>query len=312
MIKTDFYKLLKYVIPWILILWLSSFFFLIFSKLESSWLISVVGFGLGLIVMYVISFIAFVNRNPTPLSISLLGFPASGKTVFLTVLFDVLMTNGTRSNYSIIFSPYGSETVERVVSHLNLLTRGKWLPKTGKNEVFYYRALASMGTGIFSRRLKIEIGDYAGENIGQFDTDDERWLHKTDYFKYVIQSEVILLSVDSKEVAGKNESIIQAIENSLIAAIQLVIENKGVDINKKLKAPVALIFMKCDLVSVRSLDKLKNKLSRLINLCQKRCLYFKIFMTSSVGHINKDGSPPAKLTPIGIVEPIIWALQRRT
>ena len=268
------------------------------------------------VLIYGSSMVILVRRNPSPLAISLLGFPDSGKTVFLTVLFDSLMSAGEPE---VAFWPYGTETVERIGADLGALMRGEWLPRTAPGQVFFYRANSRVGTGLVARRHKIEIGDYAGEHIHEFDTDHERWLHKTDYYKYVLQSNIVLLSVDCDTVLGATRAEIREMENSFIAALHLLIENKGVPVGRKFGAPVALIFMKADLATSIDepthhecrvdVDELCSRVARLVQFCERRCSNFRVFAASSVGDVGKDGLPPPTLRPWGVIEPVVWALR---
>ncbi|HUW13104.1 MAG TPA: hypothetical protein VM537_25490 [Anaerolineae bacterium] len=273
-------------------------------------MVAVVG-GYGALLVLV------VRRNPAPLAISLLGFPGSGKTVFLTVLFDTMMASGAPG---IAFWPYGADTIERVGADMSALMQRTWLPPTTPGQVYYYRANARVGAGLLARRYKIEIGDYAGEHIHEFDTEHERWLHKTDYYKYVVQTDVVLLSIDCGTILHGERADIRDMENSFIAALHLLMEHKGVPVGGKLRAPVALVFMKADLARSHELpalrerqldvDELCPRVSKLVRFCEGRCSTFKVFVASSVGYVDKDGLPPPALKPWGVVEPIVWALRQ--
>lgn len=252
--------------------------------------------------------IATQLANPTSLTISLLGYPNSGKTVFLTVLFNEL---ATKVFPGFVFSPYGSETIEKVTEDLNQLMQGKWLPPTPPDMLFFYRANATSGTEIFKRKLKIEIGDYAGEHFETFEEKSEnQWLHKSSYFKYVIQSDVILLAIDSNVVLNENNSRTSVIENGMLAAMQLLVSEKGVDISRKMKTPVALLLTKSDLIPEKLKPGVERKLSRLITYCLSHCQDFKIFWVSSVGELVVDNQLIGTITPNGVVEPILWAIKR--
>jgi hypothetical protein len=75
-----------------------------------------------------------------------------------------------------------------------------------------------------------------------------------------------------------------------------------------MKAPVALLFLKADLVNER-LEDLKGRLPRLVTWCQNHCQYFSAFDVSSIGHIGPNGQPPPKLMPRNVVKPLIWILE---
>lgn len=262
-----------------------------------------------LVTAYGASVILVIRLQPRPVPIALLGLPSSGKTVFLTVLFDQL---GRRNVEGIAFAPYGSESIERVHTDLQTMLGGDWLPPTGDSDVFYYRANASIGMGPFRKRLKVEIGDYAGENVSKLQESDTVWLHRSEYFKYVRQSDALLLAVDSWVLRTRSESEVQKMESSLIAALQVLMDRKGVAIGGKLRLPVAIVFMKCDILPRGEWEQLSDRLPSLMSFCESKCAASRVFMTSSVGSVGEDGLPPRRLTPVGVCEPLIWALRRAT
>ncbi|MGD0499306.1 MAG: hypothetical protein ABSC23_12815 [Bryobacteraceae bacterium] len=257
------------------------------------------------LTVYGYLFSRVVNRHPTTFSISLLGYPYTGKTVYLTTLFDLLQR---ASAPGIRFSPYGRETIEQVADNLMALYSGKWLPPTPAGTVFFYRANATIGVGFGRSRYKVEIGDYAGEQIGELNPVDVRWLHKSDYFKYVIQSDGIMLMVDSSMLASGDPARIEEAQNGFIAAFQILAEEKGAVDNRRLRAPVALMFMKTDLLSPSEPEHLKEHFSRLVEVCEARCLRFRTFFVSSTGPLA-DGCPPRALRGDGVVDPLIWMLR---
>jgi hypothetical protein len=280
-------------------------------------------------IVYTIFIINFLQRTPSTLTISILGFPNAGKTVFLTVLFEELRSIQQFNHF--IFSAYGDETIERTLKDIKLLSTGQWLPPTPITGLFYYRAQVFEKVGMINKRFMIEIPDYAGENIKEFDVNNDKWLHKTPYFENVVQSHAVLLAIDSEKVLeSKNFDLIE-MENSFIAAIQKLREKKGVDFERKIKAPVALLFMKYDLVKHTPnplLDKdklgdllvhmharedkevLEHKLPRLMEVCRRGCSNFDTFIVSSVGEIDTKGRPPEHLRPFGVVDPLLWILKK--
>lgn len=262
-------------------------------------------------IAYLLSIRQFLNRNPTPLLISLIGFPNSGKTVYLTSLFNELMT---KNDSAIKFLPYGTETIEKVETDINILMNNNWLEKTKPFELFHYYAKASVEEGFFKQKFKIDITDFPGEYFHEFEQNiKQNSLHKSKYFNLAIQSEVILFSIDTAVIKDAkrngNISIIRDMESKFIIALQVLLDNKGVEIGKKLKAPIAMVFMKCDIIHEDSWEEISENFPRFISFCRQNCSNFKIFYTSSVGEL-KNGIPRSPLRPFGVVDPIIWALKR--
>jgi len=177
--------------------------------------------------------------------------------------------------------------------------------------VFPYRATASVRGGFVRRTYKIEIADYAGEHISELNPSEAAWLHKTDYFKYVIQSDAVILTLDSAALLKADRTTREAIQNAYVAAFQVLAEEKGATEARRLRSPVAILFLKMDLVPLKmSPEQLCDYVSKLIDVCSLRCQHFKVFYASSVGKVKEDGSPPANIHPQGVIDPLIWILKR--
>jgi len=252
-------------------------------------------------------FLYVVRRHPTSLVISMLGTQAAGKTVYVTVLFNQLSIGHVGG---MTFSQYGSETVEMVHSNLSRLAEGKWLPSTPPLLLFPFRAIVRMGSGFFKSVYRIEIGDFAGQHMHEFDASSEHWLHKTKYFDYVIQSDIVFLVIDMALIVKADRIKTAQLQNAFKAAFQILLEKKGVQERKKTRTPVAILLMKSDLCGTSSAKALFTRaMPELRDLCQNRCAHFAIFPVSSIGKLGKSNSPPQRLKPVGVVEPLAWALR---
>jgi hypothetical protein len=307
------------------IYWLS----ITFLKFDISTILTIF-IGFVAIIAVSITFMNGINKNPSLLIISLIGFPESGKTVYISVLFREFLT---KEISNIAFSPYGLETNEKVSHNWNLLTSGQWLPHTENEERFPYSAVASVGKGWSENKYTIQLRDFAGSNIKMFNQEEkiveDRWLHNSNYFKNFAESDVIFFAIDGKEIVKAIDSNdynqISRMENSIITALNLVKEYKNVQIGNKMIVPVGLIFTKWDLIidrdrikksqnsEVKSEDMINGKelelFKNLIAIGRKNCYNFEVFNVSSVGHLAEDGSPPRVLEPINVTLPIEWALR---
>ncbi|MEM9558024.1 MAG: hypothetical protein AAGC60_27450 [Acidobacteriota bacterium] len=269
----------------------------------------------AMITLYTIYFLRTLNANPAPLQVALVGGPRAGKTIFLTVLFDKLQVARTQR---VQFQPHGRETIEMVTENLNQLNAGNWLKATSVDSIFFFRADAIVGKGILSRKYTVEIGDHAGERIEEFDSSSEEWLHRTEYFKYVVGCQVIFLAVDAAKLVDGDSAVVARMENELVAAFQVLINDKGVAAGQQLRAPVALLILKADLIKAevpepkQEQEFYRAKLDRLVSLCERRCRHFRLFEVSATGDLGSDGEPPPKLVPQGVVDPMIWALVHAT
>ena len=269
---------------------------------------------IGILILSIILNIFYTfHTNPMSISMSLVGFPKAGKTVFLTMLFESLQRT---NDESIRFFPYGEQTINRVTGDTRRLRKGKWLKPTSQDQVFIYRANTSIKKkslfqGKIERKYKIEIADYAGEHIGQFDTSSDRWLHKTDYFNFVIDSDAILFALDIDKYFDRKEKFFADLDG-IIASIQVLAEKKGA-IYEKLDEPVAILFLKSDLIS-RKIEDTKSDIieesDRLISICRNRFKNVELFFVSSVGKLNFDFTPRHLLEPSNVVQPLLWILSK--
>jgi hypothetical protein len=247
------------------------------------------------------------RRHPSTFSVAVLGFPGSGKTVYITTLFDQLQQGRSER---IKLTPYGIDTVEEVTRNLNALSRGLWLPRTVPGNVFFFRAIASArDTG--QSHLKLEIGDFAGEDLGELQPSSDRWLHKSDYFKYVIDADAIMLALDGPSLRehGRNPDAGDDVVNAFVAAVQIIADYKGAVGARRLATPIALLVMKSDLLGDADREVVMDRVHRLIAVCDTRCRSFKSFFVSSTGPLI-EAKPSAVLLPEGVVESIEWAVKR--
>lgn len=259
--------------------------------------------------MFVAYWFQTLNRNPFPLKVALLGAPQTGKTVFLTVLFRELQVF---QRGAIRFEPYGRETIEAVSENLTALSAGRWLKPTSEDSVFFFRANAVLGTGIFRRKYTVEIGDYAGERIAEFDTASDRWLHRTEYFKYAVGCDIVFLAIDAGKLLTDEVADAERTQLKLIAALQVLIEEKGVSSGARLRSPVALLVLKADLLKLNNVSEedVRSRLKRLLDICYQRCRYFDMFFVSAIGIVSDSMHPPKALEPMNVVEPMVWALRQ--
>jgi GTPase SAR1 family protein len=266
----------------------------------------VIGIIVGIILSFYISFVVkTLNKHPKPLKIAVVGRPRVGKTVFLTVLFDLLQS---KLDPTVAFQAYGVETIEAVNSSLSMLRRGLWLQPTSPNSVFFYRANATIGRGFLANRYTVEVGDYAGEHLEEFIPSSELWLHKTDYFKYVLGADGIIFCLDGEDFAKRDRVKIQQSLTDLIVCFQLLLSEKGITADGVLDVPVAVVVLKSDLLlkvarpyvidSVGALDSIRH-----------RCKKFDIFFVSAVGAIDSEGRPTMDAHTHSVCDPMLWLLK---
>ena len=172
------------------------------------------------------------------------------------------------------------------------------------------------------KKFKFNLADYSGEHIGEFDPSAEMWLHKSDFFNYVTQSEGVMLAIDVEYILRESPANVEKMQNAYVAAMQILVKKKGQSGRQKLNIPVTLLFMKSDLLSNDAFLKsaiydkeveinkefVLQKVARLLNVCERHCVHFKYFYVTSVGEVSSNGKPPQPLHPQGVVEPLLWML----
>jgi len=257
--------------------------------------------------------ITTANKHPKALYLALIGPPAAGKTVYLTMLYRELEVKQMKG---LSFAPYGSMTIETVGNHLTMMKQGIFPPATVPNSRFLYQARATYQTGILSRQYRIQINDFGGELLEEFNVQSDAWLHKSEYFDSVVSADALIFMLDCERLLEgsdyKNGSLAD-IENLLVSALHIFIEKRSDDPTKPFDVPVAIIFSKSDLLeSDEEKDRVVNQVPRLMGVCQNRCRYFRYFFVSALGSTPnlKDGIPipPTTLQPCGVVDPLVWFL----
>lgn len=280
------------------------------TEVAFSGLLSKVGTVATALALFYLFFVTrTLAKNPKPLQIALIGPPGAGKTVFLTVLFGELEAFGSSW---LVFQPYGLETIERVREGVSRLKTGKWpYPTPVSDNVFFFRANARINGFPFARRYTIEAADFAGELIGQFDSKNTMWLHRSEYFRYAIRSDAVFLAADAGLLLGGGRDRISETESILLAALQVLIDERGVGPEERLPEPVALIVLKADLFGDLALLRKATEagFGRLLSVAQVRCKSFAVFFVSSVGDVGEEGQPPAVLQPSNVIEPMLWVLR---
>ncbi|MCI5148895.1 MAG: hypothetical protein D3916_05825 [Candidatus Electrothrix sp. MAN1_4] len=103
---------------------------------------------------------------------------------------------------------------------------------------------------------------------------------------------------------------LQDTQSSLVAAMQVLLDEKGIAFGSSLDIPVALIILKSDLLSEDYNPLESGDFNRLISLCNNRCTYFDVFKVSSVGKVDEEGNIVASIKPFGVIDPMIWALKK--
>jgi hypothetical protein len=272
-----------------------------------------IGLAIGLFLVGVVSGLTaniLVSRKRIR-TFAILGFPASGKTVYLTVLFNLLQRSDEQS---VEVEPQGQDTIEKIHTDFATLARQEWLSPTATDHTFTYHAVSTRRRWGAVFRSEIMIPDYAGEFFHQLSEENQQWLHKNPYFlNWVLRADGLFLAVDCDVLGKASQAEKVAYEQSFIAAIQVLLETSPAARRLgRIPMPVALLFMKADVLASNQSAFLERSLPQLVSLCKRKCTAFGSFAVSSTGsRCDDDTRPPANLRPYQVLESFMWLLHRR-
>lgn len=193
----------------------------------------------------------FSRQLPSAYSIAVVGLPRSGKTTLITRSFNEIFS---RKILGIKLLPKGSQTIERVNLDIENLETGKKLGPTTDQDLFAYRANIEFPS-IFpfrSRNLKVEFGDFPGEDSEELSSEENDWLHNTPFFKWVMEADSIIFVVDLAHYLSsqKNSTVYKAKVSKAIRAAWQHINEYHEKKYKLKKMPIVLAFTKSDLFSI--------------------------------------------------------------
>ena len=210
------------------------------------------------LVQFIITIYSKRNALPRAYNIAVVGFPKSGKTTLITMFFEYFLSKNILKRD---IKPRGSETIERLAEDMEKIRLRKALGPTTDQELFAYRADMTIGSGFFRERYKIQIGDFPGEDSERFINNYGDWLHKTPYFKWVMEADAYIFVVDLSELLHDNYSVqptyAARMTKAITAAWQHILEyhvdgKKGTE-NK----PLILACCKADIYS-RTIEEARH------------------------------------------------------
>lgn len=208
-------------------------------------------------------YFSLVARKKLPIAhnIAMIGFPRSGKTTLITSLFAEIFS---RRIPSISITPRGEETINRVNDDIARLESGEKLGATTDQDIFAYRAEMVTGGSIFSRRYKIEIGDFPGEDSEELSSKDIQWLHDLPYFKWVLNADAFIFVIDSEKVINNKDSKVYRSQliSSFRAAWHKLKDHHYDGVSELRHKPIVLAFTKADLLTKELTDSLNKNVTQ--------------------------------------------------
>lgn len=282
------------------------------SKEQSSKdMILAVGLSTGIFSLLASIYTAFRAASlsyarPFTMRIAVVGPPNSGKTTLLTMIYRELSVN---QDSSVHFMPYGTETIEFISRNIERLSNGNWPLPTLPGILFPFRARASVRKGLISKEFIIEAGDYAGEHMEEFLPEEVGFLHKSDYFQYVLDADAIFFILDGRRLYEGGRSAQVAVDEIFTAA-QIYLSSKGRGPGAVSQVPAALVITKSDLINRYDseyhvvFDRIE-KLQSLLSINFRKTM---VFFVSATGKLDDSGAIPDTLRPDQVCEPLKFAL----
>ena len=178
-------------------------------------------------------------------NIAVIGFPKSGKTTLITSIFDGIMFYNVLSLNAVV---RGEDTINKVNEDMEKLKIGKRLGATTDQDVFAYRFDMTKREFFYKKNVKVQIGDFPGEDSELFYNNFGPWLHKTPFFKWVMQADSFIFVIDIASVLLDNHKYKAQMIKSIIAAWQHIVEYH-IESEKKIhRKSVNIVFTKSDLL----------------------------------------------------------------
>jgi|GEM_PF-1303956 len=194
-----------------------------------------------------------LNRStPRAYNIAIIGFPRSGKTTLITSLFKEIFA--TRI-IGVKAAPRGSTTIERINENMEKLERGRAIGPTEDQTRFSYATNISIKKGLFTTYYKVEFGDFPGDDTEKYVNKYGDWLHKTEFFQWVMECDALIFVIDLAEYLKNyniNNDYISIISKAVRAAWQYYYEFNRLRIKSSelRRRPIVLTFTKVDSIEI--------------------------------------------------------------
>ena len=178
--------------------------------------------------------------------VAVIGFPSSGKTTLITSLFGEAFAR----QLPIKLAPRGTQTIERINKFLETQRKGKTLGPTRDQDMFAFRADATLGRFPFRTTIRLEFGDFPG-HYSEAQIDNMAILHNTEFFKWVADSDAIIFVIDLARYLSNvraRQNYVAEVTSRFRAAWQQYLDTNRYRTKEVQRHPVLLVFNKSDLM----------------------------------------------------------------
>ena len=188
-----------------------------------------------------------MRYNPSDYFIAVLGYPKSGKSIFITSFIDYLIHKKI-SGYKTI--KIENETAKRLKKDIKCLNSHIPFDQTGTESVFPYIVDISKGKPPLKKYFKVQIGDFSGDDSAQFSEGYRQWFHKSPSFVWAKQANAFIFVIDLAEVLAQydDDFYCKKVSDGIYEAWKQI-EKSHLGGKKKLKdKPIVIVFTKADLL----------------------------------------------------------------
>jgi hypothetical protein len=188
-----------------------------------------------------------LNYNPSNHYIAVLGYPESGKSVFITSFIKHLISEKIPGYKA---KKIEKETAKRLKDDIKSLNSGSPLDPARTEPIFPYIVDISKGKLALKKYIKVQIGDFSDDNRAQFNDGYRQWFHKAPSFVWAMQADAFVFVVDLAEVLAQydDDFYCKKVSDGIYEAWKSI-EKSHLGGAKKLKNnAIVLLFSKADLL----------------------------------------------------------------
>ena len=188
-----------------------------------------------------------MSYNHSDYYIAVLGYPRSGKSVFITSFINHLLREN-KSGYKT--KRIEEETKKRLKENIKYLNAKTPFEQKKTEPVFPYILDISKGKLLLKKYFRLHIGDFSDDSSAQFHNGYRQWFHKSQSFVWVMQADAFVFVVDLAEVLAQYEDdfYCEKVSNAIYRAWKRI-EGSHLGGKDNLKnKPIVLLFTKADLL----------------------------------------------------------------
>jgi GTPase SAR1 family protein len=188
-----------------------------------------------------------LNYNPSDYYIAVLGYPRSGKSIFITSFIKHLISEKI-SVYKT--EKIEKETAKRLNNNIKYLNSRTPIEQTMEESIFPYIVDISKGKLTLKKYFKLQIGDFSGDNSAQFNEGYRQWFHKSPTFVWVMQAHAFIFVVDLAEVLAQydDDFYCKKVSDGIYEAWKSIEKSHLEGANKLKNKQIVLLFNKADLL----------------------------------------------------------------